>query len=140
MVNILTTYGLKALVVAEVVLAIGQAELASSDGGDDHFAVLQIVLAADPKQWRGSEIGEVCDFSDQRRAIVDGIDAIELRLNRCDASLIDRRLVHARGVEVAYLLLSASFRRRRGSSGVFFEDGVQNLPVTFRQLLESPVA
>ena len=66
------------------------------------------------------------DLGQQPGAIVDGVDAIERRLDRRDARLVDRRFVHARGVEIAELLRGASRRRGGGGLSVFFENRVQH--------------
>src|SRR5436305_8310179 len=126
MVNILTTDGLETLVVAQVVIAIGQAELAGAERGDDHFAVFEVVLAADAEQRRVTEIAEAGDFSDESVAIGDRVDAVELRLNWRDARLIDRRLVHAGAVKIAELLLRAAGSRGRRRLRIFFENRMQH--------------
>ena len=96
MVNILTTYDFEALVVAQVVIAVGQTELTGADRSDDHLAVLEVVLTRDAEQRRRAGVREVREFDDERVAVGDRIDAIERLLNRRDSGLIDGRFVHAR--------------------------------------------
>ena len=76
---------------------------------------------------------------EQRGAVADGVDAIELRLDRRDAGRFDGRLVHAGGVEVADLLLRAS-RRGVGHGRILLEDLVEDFAIALGQLFETAVA
>src|SRR5207237_6505969 len=78
-------------------------------------------------------------LGDERRAIVDRIDPIERRLNRRDAGLIDRRFVHARGIEIAELLLRAARAGGCGRFRVLFENRVQYVAIALSKLFESAV-
>src|SRR5258706_337653 len=67
MIDVLLANDLESRIVAEVVVAVGQADRAGTERGDDHLAVLLIVLAADSEE-RGEALG---------------VQAMELRAGRC---------------------------------------------------------
>ncbi len=105
----------------QVVVAVRHAEAAGDDIGDDLGRIVQILLAENAERHADADIMQ---FSDHALHVGLGLDRahfVEQRLHRLDAELVDLRLVHARGVEVARQLL----RTARGpvlARGHFGED------------------
>src|SRR5439155_18588541 len=137
---VLPADGLEAVLIAQVVVAIGQTEAAAADRSDDHLRILHVVLPRDAEQWAIALVVQAGQLGQKRRAIADRLDAIQLILDRRHARRLDGWLVHAGSVEVADFLLRASARRGRRYSSVFFQDRVQRLAVALGQLLEAAKA
>ena len=91
--------------------------------------ILEIGLRAEPEQDRNAERMEVRDQDREIVGIENLVDGREVRRDRRQTGGLDRRLVHAGGVEVGGLLAVALGARR-------FENPAQHGEVAFLQLRE----
>ena len=88
-----------------VVVAVGQSEAAGVDADDHHAGILRILFSAGVEEVEAALIGALAQEGGDLFAILDGGDAVELRLERREAARVDGIGVHAGGVVVADLLL-----------------------------------
>ncbi len=91
-----------------VVVAVGQAEAAGADADDHHAGVFRIGFGASSEEVEATPIGSFAQEGGELFAILDGGDAVELRLERREAAGIDGVGVHTGSVVVADFLLRGS--------------------------------
>src|SRR5437763_9837051 len=87
-----------------VIVAIGHAEPALSRLRDVARAVLRILTGAKPEKCADADCVQMRDYLQQISAVFDRVDALELFFERFRSLGLDRFLVHAAGVVIAYLL------------------------------------
>ena len=123
------------LIVFEVVVAVGKRQTGLIDKGNGHVCVMKVRARAEAKQRVRTDRPLVRHYRNHLPLIFDFGDAVELRLERRDSFLIDRLLVHARGIVVADLLhhrTALRIIRRR-----FFENVVQYREIVLVDLREA---
>jgi hypothetical protein len=109
--HVVLTQALAALVVAQVVVAIGQAEAALA-GPQDHLRrVVGGLVRRQVEQRRQALQGLVRDHRAQLGLAGAGVDAADEVRDGQQALLLDRRRVHAGAPEVAQQLVHAAARR-----------------------------
>src|SRR4029079_13464508 len=92
-------------VLLQVVVAVRQPEPSLEGGRDDLRRVLPVLFRAEREYDADPLRLQPPDFGPQSGGVLNRFDAGELRLDRLEIVRLDRRLVHARGVEVAELAL-----------------------------------
>ena len=124
-------------VVAEVVVAIGQAHAALVGNRHLDRRIFEVGLGTEAEEWLHADRVQLGDERRQRVRAGQRGNLLEQRFERRRALRVDRRFVHAGHVVVANLLRP---RRRRAGSGCRFENLLQRLVVVLLQLVEPPPA
>ncbi|HEY6236556.1 MAG TPA: hypothetical protein VIW69_15765, partial [Candidatus Elarobacter sp.] len=127
---------LRARVVLEIVVAVGQAQPTQAERRDLLRRVLGVGVRAEVEPAADADHMQFADLIDERGDRRDAPNIGEHRIDRPGAGLLDAALVHARAKEGADLLLVAADGRRRVLGGVL-EDRGDDGPVLLGKLRQA---
>src|SRR6185437_10282283 len=119
-----------------VVVGRGQAEAALAGVGDLAAGILEVAVAVEAERHRVALRVAVADVGGDAGAVLEAGDARQHRLDRRVAGLVDRRLVHARGVQPADLLLDRAGLGLRDVLGRLLNDRVLDVQAVLAQRVE----
>ena len=123
------------LVIFQVIIAVRHGQAALIEVRDHLIGIVQIRHGIKRKQRTCPDHVGAGDLVDQSLFVVDGPDAIQLRLQRVDASAVHRLLVHACAIEIADLLIDGVAPRSAGCG--FLENSPHYVHVSLVQLYET---
>ena len=119
----------------DVVVAVGQRQAPLVDVGDNLVGIVQVGCGIEIKQRIRPDQVQVRDLVHQRALVLHGGDAVELRLQRCNAFCVRRLLIHAGTVEVADSLIDGIAASATGCR--LLQNAVLDVEVAFAEFHET---
>ncbi len=92
----------------QIVIAIGQRQTAGTQAGDSAIGILGVGLGAESEQQGDAAALQASHLIGDAGGIFHGSDAIQLRFERSNTLVGDRRGIHAAGVKIANHLFQPS--------------------------------